>query len=147
MPTAYARQAITVLRLTTGATTTALLTAGTGTAARLLAAWSRDGGVHWTLSAPLPLNGVTLTSASTGPDSSLAITMTRHRAAVIASPGGSWRRLPVLPPDTATLAPGPSGGWDALAAHGTRLTIWRAGPGAWASAQVIKVPVPYGSSG
>jgi hypothetical protein len=149
LPAAYANQAITVLRLTTGATTTALLTAGTGTAARLLAAWSRDGGVHWTLSPPLPLNGATLTSASTGPDHSLAVTMTRRRAAVVTSAAGSWQQLPVLPPDTATLAPGPSGGWNALAAHGTQVTIWQAAPGAraWARAQVIKVPVPYGSSG
>ena len=98
MPAAYARQAVTVLRLTTGTTTTALLTAGTGPAARLLAAWSRDGGVHWTLSAPLQLNGATLTSASTGPDHSLAVTMTRRRAAVVTSTGGSWRPLPALPP-------------------------------------------------
>ena len=63
--------------------------------------------------------------------------------------GGSWRQLPALPPGTATLAPGPSGGWNALAVHGTQLTIWQASPGAqaWAREQVIKVPVPYGSSG
>ena len=51
LPAAYAHQAITVLRLTTtGKTTTALLAAGTGSAARLLAGWSADGGAHWTLS-------------------------------------------------------------------------------------------------
>ncbi|HEY5352656.1 MAG TPA: hypothetical protein VIK57_09390 [Streptosporangiaceae bacterium] len=150
LPAAYAHQAITVLRLTTsGKTTTALLAAGTGPTARLLAGWSADGGAHWTLSPPLPLNGVTLTSASPGPGSSLAITLTHRRAAVITSAAGPWRLLPVLPPGTATLAPGPSGGWNALAVHGTKLTIWQAAPGAqsWASAQVIKVPIPFGSSG
>ena len=150
LPAAYAHQAITVLRLTTaGHTTAALLAAGTGPAERLLAAWSADGGAHWALSAPLPLNGATLTSASSGPGSSLAITLSDRHAAAITTATRPWRPLPLLPPGTATLAPAPSGGWEALAVHGTRLTIWQAAPGApvWSSAQIIKVPVPYGSSG
>jgi hypothetical protein len=150
MPAAFAHQAITVIRLsTTGRTTTALLAAGTGRAAHLLAAWSRDGGRHWTLSPSLPLNGAALTSTSSGPGHSLAVTMTRGHAAVIASAADAWRPLPTLPPGTATLASSPSGGWDALAARGTQLTIWQAAPGtqAWVSTQVLKVPVPYGSSG
>ena len=78
LPAAYAHQAITVLRLTTtSGTTTALLAAGTGPAARLLAGWSADGGAHWALSPPLPLNGATLTSASSGPGGSLAIVLSR----------------------------------------------------------------------
>ena len=150
LPAAYAHQAVTVLRLTTtGRTTTALLAAGTGPAERLLAAWSADGGTHWALSPPLPLNGATLTSVSSGPASSLAITLTHRRAAVITGSTDSWQQFPVLPPGTATLAPGPSGGWNALAVHGTQLTIWQAAPGAqaWARTQVIKVPVQFGSSG
>jgi hypothetical protein len=150
IPAAYAHQAVTVLRLTTtGKTTTALLAAGTGTAAHLLAGWSPDSGGHWTLSPPLPLDGATLRSASTGPGNSLAITLTNRRAAAITSAADSWRPLPALPPGTATLAPAPSGGWDALAAHSTQLTIWQASAGAqaWARTQVIKVPIPFGSSG
>jgi hypothetical protein len=36
-----------------------------------------------------------------------------------------------------------------LAVHSTQLTIWQAAPSAqsWASVQVIKVPVQFGSSG
>jgi hypothetical protein len=150
IPAAYAHQPITVLRLTTtGSITTVLLAAGTGPGERLLAGWSADAGAHWKLSPPLPLNGATLTSASSGPGSSLAVTLTHRRAAAITSAAGSWRQLPVLPPDTATLAPGPSGRWNALAVHGPQLTIWQAAPGdqAWASVQVIKVPVQLGSSG
>ena len=149
LPAAYAHQAITVLRLTTTAgTTTALLAAGTGPAAHLVAAWSTDSGAHWKLSPALPLNGATLTSASPGPDSSLAITLSSRRAAAITTAAGSWQPLPALPTGTATLAPSPSGGWDALAVHGTQLTIWQAAPGAqtWAREQVIKVPVQFGSS-
>jgi hypothetical protein len=150
LPAAYTHQAITVLRLTTSAsTTTALLPAAAGPAAHLLAAWSTDSGAHWKLSPPLPLNGATLTSASPGPDGSLAITLSGRRAAVIASAEDSWRMLPLLPPGTATLAASASGAWSALAVHGTQLTIWQAALGAeaWASTQLIKVPVQFGSSG
>ena len=150
LPTAYARSDVTVLRLTTtGGTTTALLAAGTGSAARLLAAWSTDGGAHWTLSQPLPLHGAAPKSASSGPGGSVAVVLTGNHAETIAAAAGPWRRLPALPPATATLAPGPGGGWDALAVHGTKLAVWRlaSGGGAWAATQTIKVPIEFGSSG
>jgi len=150
LPTAYARSDVTVLRLTTtGGTTTALLAAGTGSAARLLAAWSTDGGAHWTLSQPLPLHGAAPKSASSGPGGSVAVVLTGNRAETIAAAAGPWRRLPALPPATATLAPGPGGGWDALAVHRTKLAVWRLAPGggAWAATQTINVPIEFGSSG
>jgi hypothetical protein len=150
LPAGYAHQPITVLRLTTtGATTTALLAAGNSPAPRLLAAWSTDGGTHWTLSPALPLNRATLTAASAGPGSSLAIILSDRHAMTVTSGASSWQALPVVPAGTATLAAGPSGGWNALAVHRSQLTIWQAAPGArsWSSEQVIKVPVPYGSSG
>jgi hypothetical protein len=95
------------------------------------------------------IDGATLTSASSGPGSSLAIILSHRHAAAITRAAGSWRQLPALPPGTATLAPNPSGGWNALAVHGTQLTIWQAAAAAqsWASVQVIKVPVQFGSSG
>jgi hypothetical protein len=150
LPSGYDHQPITVLRLTTtGATTTALLAAQNGSTAHLLAAWSTDGGTYWTLSPALPLNRATLTAASAGPGSSLAVILSDRHAATITSSTNSWQTLPVLPAETATLAAGPSGGWNALAVHGTQLTIWQAAPGAhsWSSRQVIKVPVQFGSSG
>jgi hypothetical protein len=150
LPTGYARQPITVLRLTTtGGTTTALLAAGNTPATRVLAAWSTDAGAHWTLSPALPLNHATLTAASAGPGSSLALMLSNHHAVTVTSGANSWQTWPVLPPGTATLAASPSGGWNALAVHRTQLTIWQAGPGtrSWTSEQVIKVPVQYGSSG
>ena len=39
----------------------------------------------------------------------------------------SWRPLPALPPGTATLAQARRG-WDALAVHRSRLTVWRLAP-------------------
>jgi hypothetical protein len=150
LPASYKHQNVTVLRLTTTAgATTALLAAGTGPTARLLAASSTDGGAHWALSQPLPLHGAKLTSASFGPGGTAAIVLTGNHAATITGTAGTWRPLPVLPAGTATLAPGPAGGWDALAVHRTKLTIWLLAPGAraWATTQTITVPIQFGSSG
>jgi len=150
LPATYAHQDVSVLRLTTTAgTTTALLTAGAGSAAHLLAAWSTGGGAHWALSPPLPLHGAKLISASSGPGGTMAVVLTGNRAQAITAPAGTWRPLPTLPPGTATLAPESAGGWDALAVHSTRLTVWQLprGGAAWAAAQTISVFIQFGSSG
>ncbi len=146
IPAALAGQDITVSRLTrTAQGMTALLQAGSGPGASLLAAWSAGG--HWTLSPPLPLDGGALTSASFGPGGTAAIITTANHGA-IASAGSSWQPLPPLPAGTATLAPGPGGTADALAARGGTLTVWQHAPDGttWAKIQVITVPIPYGSS-
>jgi hypothetical protein len=148
IPAALAGQDVTVNRLTrTAQGLTALFTAGTGPGASLLAAWSADGR-HWTLAPPRSLHGADLTSASFGPGGSAAIITTANRAEIITGAGSSWLPLPPLPPGTATLAPGPGGAADALAVHGSILTVWQHVPGGitWAKIQVINVPVPYGSS-
>jgi hypothetical protein len=149
LPAAYAHRSVTVLRLTTTAGTTTALLADTGSAPSLVAAWSASGGARWALSPPLPLHGAALTSASSGPGGAVAVVLTGNRAATITGTAGSWRRLPALPPATATLAPGPGGGWDALAVHGTRLAVWQLAPsgGVWTATQTINVPVQFGSSG
>ena len=150
LPAALASQPVQVLRLTsTASSTVALLVAGTGPAASLLAAWSADSGSHWTLSPPFRLNGATPSSASFGPGDTAAIVLTGNRGETVAGPGAPWRALPALPPGTATLAPGPAGGFTALAAGRTTMTVWQLAPGsaAWARAQAISVPVQFGSSG
>ncbi len=149
LPAALATQPVHVLRLTSTASgTVALLAAGTGPAATLLAAWSSDGGSHWALSPPLRLNDAALSSASFGPGDTAAIVLTGSRGETVAGPGAGWRALPALPPGTATLAPGPAGGFEALAAGRTTMTIWQLAPGsaAWAKAQSISVPIQFGSS-
>jgi hypothetical protein len=148
IPAALAGQDVTVSRLTrTAQGVTALLTAGTGPGASLLAAWSADGR-HWTLAPPLPLHGAALTSASFGPGGTAAVITATGRGQIITGPGSSWQSLPSLPPGTATLAPGPGGATDALAVHGGTLTVWQHAPGGatWAKIQVVNVPIPYGSS-
>ena len=149
LPAALASQPVQVLRLTSTASgTVALLATGTGPAATLLAAWSSDGGTHWALSPPLRLNGAALSSASFGPGDAAAIVLNGSRGQTVAGPGAGWRALPALPPGTATLAPGPAGGFDALAPGHTTMTVWQLAPGsaAWAKAQAISVPIQFGSS-
>jgi hypothetical protein len=150
LPASDGHQDITVLRLTTTAdTTTALLVAGAGSAAHLLAAWSTDSGAHWSLSQALPLRGAKVTSTSFGPSHATAIILTGNRALSTDGTAHSWHPLPALPPGTTTLAPGTTGGWDAFTVHRTKLTIWQLAPSAhtWASTQTITVPIQYGSSG
>jgi len=147
VPSALAGQEITVVRLTrTGPDMAALLTAGSGSSASLLAAWSAAGS-HWSLSPPLPLHGTTLTSASFESGGTAAV-IAGNRGQIIASAGARWQPLPPLPAGTAALAPGSGGAANALAVHRGTLTIWQLPPGGttWARAQVINVPIPYGSS-
>jgi hypothetical protein len=125
-----------------------LLAAGTGPAARLVAAWSSGSGSHWALSSPFPLNGASPVSASFGPGGSAAVVLSGNRGEALAGSGTAWRALPPLPPGTATLAPGPGAGLDALAVHRKVLTVWHLAPGsaAWAGTQTINVPIQFGSS-
>jgi hypothetical protein len=149
-PAPYRHQNVTVLRLTTIAgTTTALLVTGAGSTAHLLAAWSTDGGAHWSLSQPLPLGDAKVTTASFGRNGAAAVVLTGNRARAITSTARSWQLLPNLPAGTATLAPGSADGWEALTVHRTRLTIWQLTPGTrtWAATQAITVPIQFGSSG
>ena len=126
----------------------ALLLAGTD----LLAAW-RDG-TAWTVSAPVPVAGA-IAASGFGPGGSVWVLLGGGRAETLAGAGESWRALPpvpggtkvLVPAGTATLAPGADGGYDALAASGSVLTVWRLAAGAWAKVQVIDVPIEYGSSG
>ncbi len=143
------------LAATTGGNV-ALLSAGNS----MLAAWWN--GARWTVSAPAAASPVTASpvSASTvralgfGADGSAWLLLGGGRAETIGGTGGSWQALPpvpsgtmtLAPPATATLAPGTSGGYDALAVSGSKLTVWRLAQGAWAKVQQITVPIVYGSS-
>jgi len=144
LPAAFGRDQVQVLGLAgTPGGNVALLTAG----GDLLAAWSAGG--QWTVSAPVaaPVAAGGVDASGFGPAGSVWVLSGGGRAETIGGPGGSWQALPPVPGGTATLAPGPaSGGYDALAVSGSRLTVWRLDAGAWAKAQVINVPIEYGSS-
>jgi hypothetical protein len=150
LPAALARDPVTVLRLTTTAIgIVALLQAGTGPAASLLAGWSADGGSRWSLSAPYRLGGDAVSAASFGPGSAVAIMLTGGRGVTIGGAGGHWQALPPLPPGTATLAAGPGSTMEALAVSRATLTVWQTRPSGttWTQIQTIKVAIQYGSSG
>lgn len=143
-------QDVTVLRLVTvGSQTVALLQAGSGRNTSLLAAWSGAAAGEWTVSPRLELRSPALMSASFGPAGSVAVITGAGTAAVITRSDSSWQQFPPLPSGTSTLALNAAGSADALAVHRSTLTVWQlaAGGRAWARAQVINVPIDYGSSG
>jgi hypothetical protein len=168
LPAALHGQRLEVLRLTgTGSGLTALLQAGTGRSAALVAAWSSTGS-GWTLSPPLRLDGLTLQSSSFG-SGSLAVELTGRHGELLAGRSAAWQPLPELPEGrTVTLALPAPGDVDALAASGSVLTAWRRqaapraaaagagggaapaagsyGPGRWTQTQRTTVPIQYGSS-
>lgn len=148
MPARLARLRIQVLRLiSTASGEAALLAARSGRSAELLAAWTGDG-THWTVSGPLSA-GRSAVRASGFAAGAAWVLLANGQADTIPGRSAAWRRLPRTPAATAALAFGPAGSVDALAARGSRLTDWRLAPGsgAWRQAQVLRVPVQYGSSG
>ncbi len=148
LPQSLAGGAVTTLRLATiGGRTVALLATGTGPAASMLAAWTGDGGAHWTLAPPLSLGGAQVRSSGLGAGGAVWLTLSTGRAETISASGGSWRALPALPAGTAGLTLGSAGQVDALATDGTKLTDWRLHATAWHVAQIINVPIQFGSSG
>jgi hypothetical protein len=158
LPPSLARRDVEVLGLASAdGATAALLQAGSGAAASLVTAWSADGGGHWRTSAAFGLRGRAVRSAAFGLGGAIGVTLTGGAGAVaVTGPGAAWRSLPPLPAGAAgvpaaavTLAAGPGTGFEALIAHGGQLSVWQltGGGTGWEQVQVIKVAIPYGSSG
>jgi hypothetical protein len=128
--------------------TTAILAAGPGS---IVAAWSADGGVSWTVSPALRASGGGQPSVSISADGSAGLVLGSGRAATIGWQGAGWRVLPPVPARTAALAQSPAGLPQALAPDGGTLTVWqlagRPGAAAWVPQQTVHVAIPYGSSG
>jgi hypothetical protein len=135
LPSVYTGERVQVLRLSGDA---ALLLAGSN----LLATWRN--GSAW--SAPAVLPDVTGTPESGfGAGGSAWVLSGDGRAETIAGPDGTWQALPAPPDRTAVLAPD-GAGYDALSVSGSVLTVWQLDAGSWTKAQVINVPIQYGSS-
>jgi hypothetical protein len=149
LPAALNGQQIRVLRLTrTSHGDVALLAAGTAPSARLLGAWTSDGGQHWALS-PVLRAGTAAVSASVGASGGLGVVLAGRRAEITAGPGSPWQPTPALPAGrTVTLALPSGGGTVALAADAGTLTAWQltGNPAVWVKAQSLRVPIQYGSS-
>ena len=154
LPAALAGRPVTVLQLArSGPADVALLQVGTGRTASLLGAWSTGTGHGWQLSQPYRLAGAQPRSAAVA-GRALGVLLRGGRAVTVAGPGADWQALPALPAATATLpdgamtlAAGPAGGFQLLTGRLSQLSVWTAGSGGWARSQVIKVSIPYGSSG
>ena len=156
------------LTTTTAGRTTAVLTVGSGRATSVVAAWSQDGGAHWTESASLlspDLAAGGQPSVSFGADGTASLVVTpagpngsTRQVATIGWQVREWDTLPVLPPPSpaqakssstrvATLVAAAGGAPQALEVDGGTLTVWQLGTGGWTLAQTVRVPIPYGSSG
>ena len=142
-----ASEPVQVLRLTgTSAGDVALLQAGSGDAASVLAAWSSDG-THWTVSPSVPTGSGPIRASGTGSDGEVWLLFASGRAAAVSGPGAAWRVLPAPPRGTAAPATTTGGTFDALAVSGAKLTVFRLGlDGTWVKTQVLSVPIQYGSS-
>ncbi|HEY6792465.1 MAG TPA: hypothetical protein VI365_34660 [Trebonia sp.] len=140
-------QPLRVIRLSqTPAGDTALLQAEGRGEASLLGGWTSDG-TRWTASPSLPLHGGHVQASGTGPGGMLWVLLSGDRAETLDGPGASWRDLPAPPRGTAALAAGPDGTDEALAVSGARLTVYQlTAAGTWDKAQVISVPIQFGSS-
>jgi hypothetical protein len=146
-PAVSGGQPYRVVRLSqTPAGDTALLREGTSGNASVLGAWTGNGS-RWTVSPSLPLDGGQVEASGTGPGGALWVLLSGDRAQALTGPGAAWQELPALPRGTAALAAGPKGSYQALAVSGARLTVYRlTGARSWTAAQVITVPLQYGSS-
>jgi hypothetical protein len=169
LPAALARRDVEVLQMArAGRSVAALLAVGRGPAARLVGAWSNQDGTSWRLSQPYqaslarPLSaafgGGSSGTGSTGTGSSgggsLGVLLPGGRAVTVSGPGAAWRSLPALPagasrvPDGGATLAGVPGGFEALTARGSQLSVWAlpSGSSGWGRSQVINVAIPYGSS-
>ena len=148
---------------TSGTGTAGTGTAGTGTAdtgtaggsAQVLAAWAPADG-PWVLSAPLTLGGKAVISTAAGPGGTAGVVVGTGLGATVtpvnhtgeATAAAPWHQLPALPAHSADLVLGPATQVSSLAPDGSLLVSWRlSGTGTWVRQQVMKVPVPLGSSG
>ena len=149
LPASLAGQPVTVLRLTTsGGRQLALLSAGAGSAATVVAAWTAIGSGRWQLSPGLRTGGKQVLSASFGPGGAAGLVLSGGHGEVLPGPGSTWRGLPALPSGSQVLAVGAGGQVEALASRGSILTVWATGAASsgWVSEQAINVPIQYGSS-
>jgi hypothetical protein len=134
--------------------TAALLAVVRGHEAHLVATWG-GAGASWATSPPLPVGEdehvVSFGPAGGNDDGSIFVLLRessgRDRLMVAPGPRQAWKTLPSPPPGTATVAFGAAPGPQAFVVDGAKLTVWSlARVRTWASGQVIRVRIQYGSS-
>ncbi len=141
-----------VIRLDqTASATGALVVAGEGASARVVALWSSNGLRTWSVSAGLPLAGGVLVSTGTTVGGGFVVatkgTGGSRSASDIGASGTEWQSLAPLPADTASVTGTPEGGYDALVSQQSTLVVYALAGTGWVRTQSLSVPIQYGSSG
>ena len=141
------------LRTQAAVVTGLFATTNAADAGDLTAAWSIDGGQHWTESPSLPLAGPQRIKSFGPADGSGVFVLVANpddtdRLYTITAPGRTWRQLPPPPAGTATLAITTPGQPQALAVNNTKLTVWTLAPNThqWTKTETIPVNIQFGSS-
>ncbi|HEX3565370.1 MAG TPA: hypothetical protein VHU17_08355 [Acidimicrobiales bacterium] len=141
-----------VIRLDqTAAGTAALVSAGSGAAARLYGMWSINGLGPWTVSGGLPLNGASLRSTGVTAAGGFVVSTRRGNAppsaSVLDPKGSQWTPLRPLPSGTISVTANPAGSYDALVPVDSTLSVYGLEATGWARLQTLRVDIPFGSSG
>jgi hypothetical protein len=153
LPAVLADGTVTVLGLQrTDNGLCAVLEVSKGHDRSLVAAWTTGAGATWRISPVLDLGSKNVVSL--GPDGSTGLfvlessTGASHSIAIVSGPGENWRRLPSPPSNTETLVFGPGNTVDALTVNDITFTDFElaAGGASWTEAQVMNVPIEFGSS-
>ncbi|MGO9581858.1 MAG: hypothetical protein ACLP36_03535 [Acidimicrobiales bacterium] len=153
LPASVRHATTQVVRLTfANGTVFAVIAANTGPLRALFAARFLPGLSEWAVSGALvlPQSAQVLSSGtSSGGGVFVALSSgTAERVEAQAAFNGSWRQLPAVPVGTATVAFPLPGRVDAFVSRGSMLTDYTldASQDRWRRAQVIEVPIQYGSS-
>jgi hypothetical protein len=149
VPDSQRTQPIDLLRLRAiGSGLDALIVSGGGTRV-VYAVSSDDGGIQWTVGSSWALHGSQLVSSGYDAegDPILLLGNGASRDAIVASPDGTWRRLPTAPGGTQVVTSGPDGQLDALVVEDTQLVDWvLTSADVWQRRGVVTVPIQFGSS-
>jgi hypothetical protein len=151
LPPALHRGIVDVLALEpTRSGLCALLAVADGDGTSLVAAWT-DGQMTWRVSPVLDVGSEQVQSVGSDGDMGLFVLASgslSETVDVLTGPGAAWNGLPAPPAGTETLVFGAAGRVDALTVDDTAFTDWVLAVASrrWTRAQVIDVPVQFGSS-
>jgi hypothetical protein len=129
----------------------ALLAVSQGSGTSIVGAWTSAGLTHWTISSALRFESDEEIE-SFGPSTEpgwfvLTANPSGSKALEVLRSTASWTLLPTPPALAATASFGPGPSVDVLGVNGMLMTDWRLASSRWTKAQVIDVPIQYGSSG
>jgi hypothetical protein len=147
---------LSVIRLSSGQAGSdervAIIDARRGSSNSMLGLWQPGGTGTWSISAALPLEQhASIVSTGFGPDGTIVVETSSpsgHLSAQMVTPGtgSKWNFLPSLPAGTQDVSIGAGGEVDAFSVATSQFTAWQLAGLVWKKAQLIEVPIQYGSS-